>query len=103
MALTTAIEIRLTEASFSQAFESGRALWLGMAKTAYNYTKATVGVGEPKPQDVSPHLSLALQVSPKFLDLKAQKGTVAKYWFDNFADFIIDRTWKELSSNAATN
>lgn len=96
MALTTAVEIRLTNASFSKGFEENRPTWLTMAKEAYNYTKGTVGVGTPKPADVAPHLALALQVSPDFLNIKAKKGTAAQYWFEDFADFILDRTWGEL-------
>ncbi len=95
MSLTSAAEIRLRNANFIDGYDAHKADWLEMAKQAYEYAKLTVG-GTPKVDDVAPHLALALEVSDPFLLLNSQKGTRGKYWFRDFADLIIDRTWSHL-------
>lgn len=96
MSLTTAADIQLRNAEFTKAFEGERDLWLEMAKEAYDYTSSTV-TGDPKRDDVAPHLALALEARDEFLLIKAQKKAQARYWFRHFADLIVDRTWQELS------
>ena len=97
MALTTAAEIQLQNASFIDGFNKNRAIWLSMAKEAYEYTAKTV-VGAPKHDDVAPHLELALEARDEFLKLKTDKGARPKYWNRRFADLIVNRLWTEISS-----
>jgi hypothetical protein len=96
MALTTAAEIQLQNASFIKGFEDNKAIWLGMAKEAYAYTAKTV-TGSPKPDDVAPHLELALEARDEFIKLKSNKGARPKYWNRRFADLIVSKVWIELT------
>jgi hypothetical protein len=66
-----------------------------MARQAYAYTKETV-VGDPKRDDVAPHLALALEVRDEFILLRSNNKVRGKQWSNRFADLIIDRTWDEL-------
>jgi len=97
MALTTAIEMELTNLSFVDGFDDEKELWSGMAQSAYDYTKG--GVPDPKRDDVAPHLALALEAQAKFNDLRASKGLRGKLWMGKFADLIIERTWSDLTKD----
>jgi hypothetical protein len=102
MSLTTAVEMELRNAGLIDAFENDRQTWTRMALSAYEYTKQTV-IGEPKPDDVSPHLALALLTCEPFLEIKGERKLVAKKWYDNFADLIIARTWTELTKRRSVD
>ena len=97
MALTTAVEIDLKEASFIQGFEDDKALWLEMAQEAYNYTVHRLD--DPKRDDVSPHLALALETQPAFRSLRASKRLSGRRWSRDFADLVIERTWQQLTKD----
>lgn len=94
MSLTTSVELELVSAGFEGAFENQRAVWTKMATVAYTYTSQTVE-GTPKPDDVAPHLALALEIREEFLIARGTR--TAKKWFRYFADLIIDRAWRELT------
>jgi len=96
MALTSADENHLSEKSFFVLFEKKKAIWLKMAKEAYAYTKSTVP-GQPKRDDVAPHLELALQTRKEFAVGKDERRSTARLWDRRFADLIVDRTWAELT------
>lgn len=95
MGLTSATEIKLTNASFTKGYADRKKIWLAMAREAFAFTKGTIG-GEPKRDDVAPHLALALEVRPEFLKLRDERGVSAKYWYRDFADYIIDKAWPTL-------
>jgi len=78
------------------AFDEHRQMWLDMAQDAYNYTAQTVS-NAPRKDDVAPHLGLALEANPEFVDLKTENKAIARYWFRHFADLILDRVWDELA------
>ncbi|MHB8376672.1 MAG: hypothetical protein ACYDAK_13435 [Candidatus Limnocylindrales bacterium] len=102
MSLTRATEIDLEQNKFTKGFSGDRAVWLAMAKEAFAYTKGTV-VGDPKRDDVAPHLALALEVRDEFVLLRSNNKVRGKHWASKFADLIIDRTWEELSKGAAND
>jgi hypothetical protein len=101
LALTTAVELELANGNLVAGFDRHREIWLDMAREAYRYTKETV-VGDPKQDDVAPHLALALRTRKEFLDLKSERRLTAKRWFDHFADLIIARTWHQIAEGGTT-
>lgn len=95
MALTSATERALHNAELDKLFEKEKKVWLGMAKEAYTFTSKNVVGGKPMPDDVAPHLALALETGETYS--KAAKRYTAKHWYRDFADLIINRTWPELT------
>lgn len=93
MSLTSATEIKLKNAGLTEGFKKHRAIWLGMARNAYAYTKTEIA--DPKKDDVAPHLALALEGRDEFLTLRAEQKIRARGWFRDFADYIIEKTWDE--------
>jgi hypothetical protein len=95
MALTSAAELALRRAGLDKVFGKQRKMWLAMAKEAYRYTSSTVVGGKPMPDDVAQHLIVALESGEAYS--KAAGKHIAKHWYRDFADLIINRTWPELS------
>lgn len=99
MSLTSADEIRLTNIGLMEDYNDKKyqPIWLDMAQEAYTYARQTLGGKKtPKPDDVAPHLALALEVRPEFDEIRTERGAKAKYWYRLFADLIVDRTWSKL-------
>lgn len=94
MALTTAIEMLLQNAELVTDFDRKRPLWLTMVQDAYAYTVKTVP-GDPRRDDVAPHVALALESNDDFLRIRSERGTKPHYWFRHFADLIVDRLWDD--------
>ncbi len=61
----------------------------------YDFTTKRVE-GQPKQDDVAPHLALALQSNEAFVAILHKKKVTAKRWYEHFADLIVSRTWEEL-------
>jgi hypothetical protein len=95
VALTTAVEMLLDNAELTESFDEKRAVWLEAAKKAYEYTAETIP-NPPRPDDVAPHLALALEANDEFLKVRTEKSVRQKHWLRDFADLILDRLWPEL-------
>ncbi len=100
MALTTAVEMELKNATFLDVFKDNRRLWLEMAERAYNYTAQTMP-NPPRRDDVAPHLALELAANDEFLKIRTKKRVKQKRWIDFFADLIVDRLWDDLAGKGA--
>ena len=89
---------RLGDASLTELFEEDRRLWTAMAKDAYAYTSRFVrGSGhEVRPDDIVPTLTPALEVSDRLRTYLAERKLSQHYWYDLFAELIVDRLWSDL-------
>jgi hypothetical protein len=95
MALTQKKLQDLTDAGLVGLLEKDSALWRAKAKHAYNATHAFIK--EIRPDDVVNLLVAELEVAPEFRTFLAKKKLAQKYWYEWFAELIVDHFWTELS------
>jgi hypothetical protein len=100
MALTAEEIQNLRDASLIDFFNAHKDLYRAKAKNAYQYTKDYVdGAGEPvRVDDVAGPLVLALKVGDPLVAYLAKKKLTQKYWYNWFADYVLDQMWGEMSS-----
>jgi hypothetical protein len=88
---------RLGDAGLVELFEEDRKLWTAMAKDAYAYTRKFVGA-DVRPDDVVPTLVPALEVSDRLRTYLASRKLTQRYWYEWFAELMVDRLWSGLHS-----
>jgi hypothetical protein len=98
MALNLVKEMRLQDAGLLDLYEKELKLWRAMAEHAYSYTAGYVeGSGtRVRPDDVVPTLQPVLEVTPELRQFLERKKLRQHYWYEWFAELVIDRLWKEL-------
>lgn len=96
MALDAIKTARLQRAHFVDEYNKRKTTWHKLGKEAYKYAKTYVD--EPTYDDVAPHLQQALSSNPKFLDVMAKKKQRAKYWYRDFADYVVHNAWGIISA-----
>ena len=99
MGLTAENEQRLSDAGLVEFLQRHRELYAAMAAEAYRYAASYVlQAGLPvRIDDVAMPLELALKVSEPLETFLAEHRLTQKYWYEYFADLILDRTWEELT------
>jgi hypothetical protein len=99
MALTAEWIQRLSRVSLIDFFNHNRPLYLAKAEKAYAYAQQYVeGSGETvRVDDVASPLVLALKVGDPLTACLATKKLTQNYWYDRFADYVLDQVWKELT------
>jgi hypothetical protein len=90
---------RLEDAGLSELFEADRKLWTAMTKDAFVYTRKFVGA-EVRPDDVVPTLVPALEVSDRLRTFLAKQKLTQRYWYEWYAELLVDRLWADLQSAA---
>lgn len=88
---------RLGDAGLVELFDEDRKLWTAMAKDAYTYTRKFIGA-EVRPDDVVPTLVPALGVSDRLRTYLASRKLTQRYWYEWFAELIVDQLWSDLHS-----
>ena len=88
---------RLGDAGLVELFEEDRKLWTAMAKDAYAYTRKFIGA-DVRPDDVVPTLVPALEVSDRLRTYLAARKLTQRYWYEWFAELMVDRLWSGLHS-----
>lgn len=88
---------RLDDAGLVELFEEDRKLWTAMAKDAYSYTRKFIGA-DVRPDDVVPTLVPALEVSDRLRTYLASRKLTQRYWYEWFAELMVDRLWSGLHS-----
>jgi hypothetical protein len=98
MALTAETIKHLEAASLTKFFAENRALYLDKAEKAYQYASNYVHESGEKVRvdDVAAPLILALKVGDPLSDYLAGKKLTQKYWYDRYADYVLDQLWEEL-------
>ena len=99
MALTAESVQQLGNASLIDFFNNNRPLYLAKAKRAYGYAAEYVKDSGEKVRvdDVAAPLVLALKVGDPVINYLGKKKLAQKYWYDRFADYILDQVWTELT------
>ena len=70
-----------------------------MANLAYKQAVEAV-TPSPEPDDVVDYLLPALRITPEFRQCKSEAGGAlgAQKWYVYFADYILNRAWKQISN-----
>ena len=99
MALTAEEIQSLRNVSLVDFFAKNKDLYLAKATRAYQYAKEYVDdAGEPvRVDDVAGPLVLALKVGDPIVGYLANKKLTQKYWYNWFADYVLDRLWAEVA------
>lgn len=99
MSLTAESVQRLAAVSLVKFSADNKALYRDKAEQAYAYTAEYVTKSGEKVRvdDVAAPLVLALKVGDPLIACLATKKLTQKYWYDMFADYILDQVWGELT------
>jgi hypothetical protein len=95
MALTQKKLQDLTDAGLVAFFDGDQAILRAKAKHAYNATRGFIK--EIRPDDMVSLLVAELEVAPEFRAYLAKRKLTQKYWYQWFAELIVDRYWAELT------
>jgi hypothetical protein len=101
MALNLERELGLGDAGLITFFENQHALWQGLAEDAFRFaSKPITEAGhEVRQDDVIPALVIALRICEPLREYLAGKKLPQKYWYDWFAELIVDRLWNDLEQS----
>jgi hypothetical protein len=102
MALNRVKELRLDDAGLVGLYEEDLKLWRELARHAYQYAKNYIAApGTIRQDDVVPALQPVLEVTPALREFLAGRSLRQQYWYEWFAELIIDRLWGELHEPGA--
>jgi len=98
MALNARKSLQLDDVELDDFYVKEQTLWSAMAKDAYGYAlKGVQKTGEPmRPDDVVDLLKPALEIAQPLRVFLADKKLRQKFWYEWFAEYIIDREWASL-------
>lgn len=98
MALNRVRELALGDAKLTELYTEQNDLWRQLASDAYEFAAKPIQEShhEVRQDDVIPALVIALQISEPLRHDLAKKKLSQKYWYQWFAELIVDRLWDEL-------
>jgi len=94
MAYCAIVRNRLANANFMGDYADHVDTWRELAAATVHYVM--IYEGEPRPDDVAPHLALALETHDLFREALSRRRLSARHWFRDFADLILDKLWSQL-------
>jgi hypothetical protein len=99
MGLTARKSLRLEDAELDKLYKNNKALWASMAKEAFDYTAQYVKKAkEPvRPDDLVSVLVSALEITQLLREFLANAGLRQQFWYEWFAEYIVDREWSALT------
>lgn len=100
MALNRVRELALGDAHLITLFDDQNALWRQLADEAYEFAAKPIREShhEVRQDDVIPALVIALQISEPLREFLAGRKLPQKYWYEWFAQLIIDRFWDDIET-----
>jgi hypothetical protein len=100
VALNLVKEMRLQDAGLIDFYEKHQKLWRAMAEQAYAYSAGYIkGSGAfVRQDDVVPALQPVLEVTPELRQFLEREKLRQHYWYEWFAELVIDRLWTELTA-----
>ena len=98
MGLTATKSVRLEGAGLTRLFDKQQKLWRALARNAYVYVSGGLEEsGEPvRPDDLITPLVPVLEVTNELRDFLDENRLTQKYWYQWFAELIVDRVWNDL-------
>lgn len=100
MGLTANDELSLRDAGLINFYNKKVPAFKALAARAYSFAYDNVhATGLPlRRDDVSTSLVSALEINNDLRTYLAQKRLTQKFWYQRFADLILDRLWEELKN-----
>lgn len=94
----------MKDAGLIEFFDQRRAAFKAVATRAFAYAYDNVHpTGLPlRRDDVATSLQDALVINEDLRDFLTNKKLRQKFWYERFADLILDRLWKELEDEHET-
>jgi hypothetical protein len=98
MGLTARKSLALDDSGLIELFESEQDQWRAVAHKAHDYVEDSLdGSGEPvRRDDLIPMLVPVLEVTAELREFLAEEKLTQKYWYEWFAELMVDRLWDEL-------
>jgi hypothetical protein len=98
LALNLVKELRLRDAKLLELYERELELWRAMARQAYSYAAGYIQASGAhiRQDDVVPALQPVLEVTPELREFLDREKLRQRYWYEWFAELVIDRLWEEL-------
>jgi hypothetical protein len=100
MSLTLVVEQRLVKVRLTDFFLENRAMWTGLAQKTYDFVEDMFPDDAViRPDDIAKELRPLIEINGMLIARLAEKRLTQKYWFGDFTDLVVDRTWQEISVN----
>lgn len=97
MGLTLESEQRMEDAGVVDFYRDDQDNWLEAVRATRHFVVNNFPNGALiRRDDVAKALFPILEVHEGFKDYRNREKLRAKYWIRDFADLLVDRTWKEL-------
>jgi hypothetical protein len=105
MGLTAEVEMSLRDAGLTNFYIHHIAVFRAHAERAYEFAYSNVHpTGLPlRKDDVATSLVSALLITEELRTYLAQKSLRQRFWYQRFADLILDRLWEDLENAHAEN
>lgn len=99
MGLTAEVEMSLMDAGLVDFHDRHEAEFMALAKRAYTFAyENVIPTGLPlRKDDVATGLVTALLINEHLRDYLGEHKLRPRYWYQRFADLILDRQWEELT------
>ena len=99
MGLTAEVELGLRDANLIDFFENNRDAFEEVVQRSFDFAAHQVeAIGLPlRRDDVSTFLVPALRTNERLREALADKKLRQRYWYERFADLVLDRVWTELT------
>jgi hypothetical protein len=97
MALTLEKLLRLQSVEVTGFFKKERAKWLTASRRAYQYVKEGFAGQEVRIDDCATPLAGVVTIDPTYRAFRSKKRLKEKYWIVDFAEYVLDQTWDEIS------
>jgi hypothetical protein len=98
MGLTADVELALQDAELDGFFDDNQTAFKEIAARSYEFAHDNVkATGLPlRRDDVAKSVKIALVTNESLRDCLAGKRLRQQFWYERFADLIVDRLWEEL-------
>lgn len=97
MALTLEKLQRLAAIDATGFFQADRARWVTAAKRAYDYVKEGFAGQEVRIDDCVTPLVAMVEIDDAYRKFLNGKKLRQKYWIPDFAEYVLDQTWAEIT------
>ena len=100
MGLTAEVELSLRDAGLTDFYIHHIGVFRAHAERAYEFAYNNVNPTglRLRKDDVATSLVSALLITEELRDYLAQKSLRQRFWYQRFADLILDRLWEDLES-----
>jgi hypothetical protein len=98
--LTAPIELSLRDAGLIKFYDDNAPAFKAIAARTYAFTYETVHAAslQLRADDVADSLVSALEIDADLRAYLSKKNLRQKFWYQRFADLILDRLWEDLEN-----